>query len=394
MQTAQDTSRDTWRLNRPVSLAAAIAAAGVFAPFFTLRQHRLDAGQGYSIASGWPLLAVALVLLAILALACASNGTARLHRRYGCLVPGALLVILPWLIAGLEGSAILFEQNLDLGRIAPSTGFWLLSLAGVVIIGESFRDLSRWQRTTVTSGMVALLVILLQTGLLDDIAFVQEYLVRQDRFADEVFAHVRIAFMSVGMACVVGVPAGIVSYRHEGFRRPVFSVINGLQTIPSLALFGLMIAPLALLSQRFPVLRQLGIRGVGNTPAVIALFLYSLLPIVRNTYTSLSVMDRAVIDAGRGMGMTRGQLLRMVEVPISLPVILSGVRVASVQTIGNTTVAALIGAGGLGNFVFQGLGQAAPDLIVMGVIPIVVLAILVDRFFGLIITYIVPGNRT
>ncbi|HUX12686.1 MAG TPA: ABC transporter permease, partial [Spirochaetia bacterium] len=168
--------------------------------------------------------------------------------------------------------------------------------------------------------------------------------------------------------------------------------VNGIQTIPSLALFGIMIAPLAWLSREFPVLRQLGIQGIGNAPALIALTLYALLPITRNTYTSLSIIDRAVTDAATGMGMGRLQLLRFVEVPLSLPIILGGIRISAVQAVGNTAVAALIGAGGLGAFVFQGLGQAAPDLILLGVFPIILLAVLVDRLMKFLVDRLTPGG--
>jgi osmoprotectant transport system permease protein len=170
----------------------------------------------------------------------------------------------------------------------------------------------------------------------------------------------------------------------------VFVVVNGIQTIPSLALFGIMIAPLAILSRTFPVLRELGIQGIGNAPAIIAITLYALLPIVRNTYTSLSIIDRSVVDAGTGMGMGKFEMLRFVEVPLSLPIILGGIRISAVQAVGNTAVAALIGAGGLGAFVFQGLGQAAPDLILLGVFPIIVLAVAVDRIMKFLVEYLTP----
>ena len=191
---------------------------------------------------------------------------------------------------------------------------------------------------------------------------------------------------------MIGIPLGIWAFRSGRAEKPVFSVANGLQTIPSLALFGLLIAPLAFLSRQFPFLRSIGIRGVGNTPAIIALVLYGLLPVVRNTFIGLKSIDRGVVDAGRGMGMSRRELLLQVQVPIALPIILTGVRITAVQTIGNAAVAALIGARGLGNFVFQGLGQAAPDLIVLGVIPIVFLAVLVDRGMDAVIRAMNPDH--
>jgi osmoprotectant transport system permease protein len=129
----------------------------------------------------------------------------------------------------------------------------------------------------------------------------------------------------------------------------------------------------------------LGIRGVGATPAMIALIIYTLLPVIQNTYVSLRNLDPDVIDAGRGMGMGRMQVFRRIEVPLATPIVLEGLRIASVQSVGLTAVAALIGAGGLGAFVFQGLGQAAPDLIILGAIPIIVLALVVDALMRVVI---------
>jgi len=152
----------------------------------------------------------------------------------------------------------------------------------------------------------------------------------------------------------------------------------------------LLIAPLSYLSRSLPFLREIGITGVGWAPAMIALVLYSLLPIVRNTYSSLKVIPTDTVEAARAMGMSRIQVLGKVEIPISLPIVLAGVRTAAVQAVGNTTMAALIGAGGLGVFVFQGLGQAAMDLVLLGALPIVALALIVDSLMQLLIAILTP----
>jgi osmoprotectant transport system permease protein len=133
-------------------------------------------------------------------------------------------------------------------------------------------------------------------------------------------------------------------------------------------------APLAALAAAFPALAALGVSGIGAAPAVVALFLYSLLPIVGNVVVGLSRVSPAAVDAARGMGLTGGQVLRQVELPLALPTILTGIRIVLVQNIGLVTIAALIGGGGLGTFVFQGIGQTAIDLVLLGAIPTVVLA--------------------
>ncbi|MFW6368115.1 MAG: ABC transporter permease [Spirochaetota bacterium] len=377
-----------------------------------VKENRLVSGEPASLVSlSFPAFLVVVLLLVAMAVLSGvslkygtSNGTTG---RKGAgrpaaenpvpassmaLLPAVMLFCVIWLAVGVSGTALLEVQGFDRGRISPASGFWFLLLAVLIVLSHGMKSLRSTGTGSVLSlGLVAFVVIIFFAGVLDDIAFVQEYYTRESRFFTELAAHAGLAGSSVAAAVVVGIPIGILAFRFKRLERPLFSLVNGLQTIPSLALFGLMIAPLALLSQQYPILRSLGVRGVGNTPAFLALFLYALLPVVRNTYTSLSVLDPAVVDAGTGMGMTRKQLLWQVEFPISLPIILSGIRVSAVQTIGNTTVAALIGAGGLGNFVFQGLGQAAPDLIVMGVIPIILLAVLTDRVFQFILDNAVPG---
>jgi osmoprotectant transport system permease protein len=271
-------------------------------------------------------------------------------------------------------------------------GAWMMVLAGYVFVLFALEDgsMKKHEKALLSLGGAAVLLAFIAAGFLDGISVMREFYARSDRFLGELASHLLIAGTSVGAAVIIGIPLGVVAFRKRLAERPVFFAVNTVQTIPSLALFGLLIAPLAYLSRTFPLLRRIGISGVGAAPAFVALTLYSLLPIVRNTYTSLKVIDPGIPEAGKGMGMGRVQLLLRVEVPISLPIILSGIRVSLVQSIGNTTVAALIGAGGLGVFVFQGLGQAVPDLILLGVIPVICLAVITDRVMQAFIGLITP----
>jgi len=154
----------------------------------------------------------------------------------------------------------------------------------------------------------------------------------------------------------------------------VLGTLNVIQTIPAIALFGILMAPLGALAATVPLAAALGIRGIGAAPAAVALFLYSLLPIAANTVAGLKRVPQAAVEAARGMGMTNWQILTGIELVLALPVILTGIRIVLVQNIGMVTVAALIGGGGLGTFVFQGIGQTAIDLVLLGAIPIVALA--------------------
>ena len=155
------------------------------------------------------------------------------------------------------------------------------------------------------------------------------------------------------------------------------------------ALFSLNFGALQLPSSLGAPLSSLGVRGIGTAPALIALTLYAFLPIVRNSYVGIKEVPRAATEAGRGMGMSAAQILRRVELPLALPLMIEGVRASAVLTIGITTVAFLIGAGGLGTFIERGIGQQVPDLILLGALPIIVLALLADallRALGLLLT--------
>lgn len=166
-----------------------------------------------------------------------------------------------------------------------------------------------------------------------------------------------------------------------------------IQTIPSIALFGLLIAPLSGLAAAIPWLAELGIGGIGLAPAIIALVLYALLPLVRNVVAGLEAVPDSVVESAKGMGMTRQQLFFRVQMPIAMPLILSGVRIIAVQTVGLAVVAALIGAGGLGAIVFQGLLSSALDLVLLGVIPVIAMAVIVDSLFKFIVIFMDISRR-
>lgn len=181
--------------------------------------------------------------------------------------------------------------------------------------------------------------------------------------------HVVLVGVAMAVAVAIGIPLGIFLTRLPRLRRWVLGAANIIQTIPSLALFGFLI-PVPLLG------------GIGSRTAVVALVLYALLPIIRNTFAGIAGVDRAVVEAARGMGMTEGQLLWHVEIPLALSVILAGVRVATVISIGTATIAAAIGAGGLGTFIFRGVAMVNNNVILAGAIPAAVLAVLADLGLG------------
>ncbi|HVH87910.1 MAG TPA: ABC transporter permease [Terriglobales bacterium] len=181
--------------------------------------------------------------------------------------------------------------------------------------------------------------------------------------------HLWLVGMAIAIAIVIGVPLGILVSRTAWLRKPVLGGTNILQTIPSLALFGFLL-PAPWLGER------------ADRLAIVALVLYALLPIVRNTYTGILGIDRAVKVAALGMGMTEGELLIHIELPLSAPVILSGVRIATVTAVGVATIAAAIGAGGLGELIFRGVAMVNNRLILAGAIPAALLALIADLLLG------------
>ncbi|OUL26587.1 choline ABC transporter permease [Nostoc sp. T09] len=204
------------------------------------------------------------------------------------------------------------------------------------------------------------------------------------KYAPEIFQHtLEHLFMvgiAIGIAILIGIPLGILITRQTQLRQPILGIANILQTIPSLALFGLLIP--------VPI-----IGGIGVVPAIVALTLYSLLPIIRNTYTGITGVDPAIREAGRGMGMTDKQLLFQVEIPLAMGVILAGVRVATVIAIGIATIAAAIGAGGLGVFIFRGIAVVNNQLILAGAVPAAVIALIADLVIGWIEGKLQQGRK-
>lgn len=189
--------------------------------------------------------------------------------------------------------------------------------------------------------------------------------------------HVFLVFVAILVATAIGLPLGILITRKPGLSQTVLTFANIVQTIPSLAMFGFLIS--------VPLLG-----GIGKVPAMVALMLYSLLPIIRNTYTGITNVDPAVREAGRGMGMTDWQLLVQVEIPLALGVILAGIRVATVISVGIATIAAAIGAGGLGVFIFRGISMVNNDLILAGAVPAALMALLADFAIGWLENHITP----
>ena len=441
--------------------ALALVEVGVWRPGWLLfKANRLVLGETHPAFSLDPLAAGALLGLWLAAAAVA-------------LVPWRSR---PWLLALLASAAfvltLLFTggaaRELTLGapasaRVSLEGGVWLTLLATYVTLFGAVSEAPRRFRALLLAPALAVFIWLAFIGTFSELGIVRELVNQGGDFRAELARHLALSLTSLLIAMLIGLPAAIVAWRSTSVARWVLPGAGLVQTLPSLALFGLLVAPLAELGRSLTVgaallvvlagaiplvllmvmrrrrrlnaqraakspwqfvgtvlkvlpvapgallavllavvvngvlaalmgagsapptwpgwsepLSVLGVRGIGSAPALIALTLYALLPIVRNTFTGLSSVPDSAIEAGRGMGMSQWQLLRRVELPLAIPLIIEGLRAATVLTIGTTTVAYLIGAGGLGVFIQRGIDQVVPDLVLLGAVPIILLALLAD----------------
>ena len=353
-------------------LVAVLAVGGALLPFAMFRPTRIAAGEARSLLealpgiTGWILAAALLAgtVVALLKLQPAIRLTA------GIIVLALLLVAIGWAATSLT------PPDNTFARVGPGGGFWVWLLAFALLVTDALARLrlGPWMRIAMLLLVAAGFAVLLMSGVWKDLSILKEYNSRASAFWQEGRTHLGLAFGSVAIAAVVGIPLGILCYKVASLRAAVLNVLNIIQTIPSIALFGLLIAPLAWVAANVPGAREIGISGIGAAPAFVALFAYALLPVVSNTVVGLLGVSPPAVEAAKGMGMTAWQRLRGVELPLAFPVILTGLRIVLVQNIGLATIAALIGGGGFGVFVFQGIGQTAMDLVLLGAVPTVALA--------------------
>ncbi len=368
-----------------------VGLLSVIPGWLSLKPNRLASGASLNLWDG-PGRIAGIVIPGLWVL-CLLLSIVRKDRKAVILLGLALnlIIIGSFLWSGLAASRLL-ETEPAFSRVALGAGVWTTCLGAYISIFPCRQTLAGhfwWQSLVSYSGLVAIAVLLF-TGLLDHISLVVEFRQQQVQFLHQLGSHIILFSVSVALGIIIGIPLGILAERSQHAERPVFFITGTLQTLPSLALFGLLLAPLSALSYAFPVLRQWGISGIGTAPAMIALVIYSLLPIVRNTYVSLKQLDPAIINAGLGMGMSRSQLFFRIKTPLAAPLVIEGIRTASVQAVGNTAVAALIGAGGLGWFIFQGISQAVGDVVLVGALPIMGLALIVDIVMRRVIKIATP----
>ncbi|WP_404369183.1 ABC transporter permease [Marinobacter sp.] len=381
--------------NRVILALGALALALVWAlDFGSIQPNRIVPGIGHGLLSavGWTGAGLVTgVLVAAIGLSIAP-----LRRRYMLLLGlvGLSLAVMPLLLEVFAARHL--PEGSPYARSSIGAGFWcllfLLSLMLIEILGRL--RTRRWLHFLLLVVIGGSWVALFQSDGLESLSLMREFNARPDRFEKALWTHLALAFGAVAIAGGIAFALALKMIRSPGWQQPILGAVSFLQTIPSLAVFGLLIAPLSALSSAFPVLQDLGIRGIGWAPALLALIAYSLLPMVRNTFVAITGVPAYVVDAGRGMGMTERQLFFQVKLPLALPVMVEGVRITTIQAIGLTAVAALIGAGGFGGFIFQGLGQAAMDLVLLGALPTIALALLADMLLTMLAASLKPTPVT
>lgn len=354
--------------NGPRLVLAILVLACLAAPFAGHAPNRL--------LSGVPVATPHPYALAGLALALAAGAFARprpaIH--WGVLALAALGVVGAAEQAG-ELAAALARHGPPAARTLLGAGFWGLLFAFALIAVDAMQRLRARPQVVlaVAAAMPVALAALAWSGRFSALSLAQEAASHADSFAGAVSRHLALVGGTLVLSLLLGVPLGLAVQRGPGWRGPAFAILNIVQTVPSVALFGLLIAPLS----------AAGLSGIGVVPALIALVLYAMLPVVRAMVAGLDGVDAATLDAASGLGLSARQRLLLVELPLAAPALIAGLRIVTVQTIGLAVVAALIGAGGLGDFVFQGLGQYAEDLVLLGALPAIGLALAADLLLRL-----------
>jgi osmoprotectant transport system permease protein len=359
-----------------LALVGIVAALGL--AFVAHAPNRIVSGQPIALAEaaqGVGLLVLAPAVLIVVGAFLPQGRAAHI----AVLVAGAAFSVgLLWLAGAV--ATRLANPDVPSARTSLGAGFWVLAAIGWLAASDAARRLGGgpWPRLALGLATIGGVALLAAAGLLDELSLAKELATRSDVFLPAVARHVEIVGLALAPTLLVALPLGFWAFRRPRLRDPLFAALNVVQTIPSIALFGLLMVPLSRLAEVVPALAAHGVSGVGLAPAVIAITLYSLLPMARATTAGLAQVPAPVVEAARGIGFAPGQIFRSVELPLALPVILSGLRVTLVQAVGLAAVAALIGAGGLGAIMFQGLFSSALDLVLLGVIPIVLLAVVAD----------------
>ena len=350
-------------------------AAFLFMSMVVHKPNRISQGVAYSSFEFLGMTGFLILLLWLFLLMLAYNE--KKHQNHWIFTGTTLLAIS--LVWGLSSRTAGFTLDMPSARISLSSGFYVQVFCLYMLFSTYTQRIKtvRLIKWIGALSLIATLVYLMISGALDDLSLIKEYHIKKAQFYTNLRIHAMLTFGSVIAGAIIAVPLGFLAYSKKKLEGRIMVPLSVIETIPSLSLFGILLVPLSGLG-KFPFFKAIGVSGIGWAPAFIALTLYTLLPIGRNTLTGFYSVDNNVIEAAKGMGMNKIQVLSRIELPLAFPVIFTGIRIAFIQTIGGAVLAGLVGGGGMGNFVFLGLGEASPDLILLGVLPIVFFTVMID----------------
>lgn len=351
------------------------AAAFSFMNLLELKPNRISQGVKYSSFEFFGGLGVAIIICWLGLIALAFYGKRHKNLMVTIVTTGLLLLLL-WILQLKTGA---YTKGNSSARVSLSAGFYVQVFSIYMLFSSYAKGIKRyqWIKWIGYISIAGLVTFLLMTGAFDDLSLIKEYNTKKTQFADNLRTHALLTLGSVATGALIAIPLGFLAYSSKKLEDKIMIPLSIIETIPSLSLFGILLVPLAGLG-RLSFFDSIGVSGIGWAPAYVALTLYTLLPIGRNTLTGFYSVDKGAIEAAKGMGMSKGQIVQKIELPLAFPVIFTGIRIAFIQTIGGAVLAGLVGGGGLGTFVFLGLGEASPDLILLGVLPIVFFTVLLD----------------
>ena len=351
------------------------AAAFSFMNLLELKPNRISQGVKYSSFEFFGGLGVAIIICWLGLIALAFYGKKHKNLMVIIVTTGLLLLLL-WILQLKTGA---YTKGNSSARVSLSAGFYVQVFSIYMLFSSYAKGIKRyqWIKWIGYISIAGLVTFLLMTGAFDDLSLIKEYNTKKTQFADNLRIHALLTLGSVATGALIAIPLGFLAYSSKKLEDKIMIPLSIIETIPSLSLFGILLVPLAGLG-RLPFFDSIGVSGIGWAPAYVALTLYTLLPIGRNTLTGFYSVDKGAIEAAKGMGMSKGQIVQKIELPLAFPVIFTGIRIAFIQTIGGAVLAGLVGGGGLGTFVFLGLGEASPDLILLVVLPIVFFTVLLD----------------
>lgn len=363
---------------RTLGLAAGFVITLGLLPLFHLAPNRLVVGTPIMAQAALGFWAMPIAAAAVLGAGAFDLGRGRAATCLGLALTAAALVLFASALGSAAADLTAGQPSATRARLASGAWIGLMLLGGIVASGVA-------QLRAKSLGWLALAALFVAFALLawagrfDALSVTVEYRARSSAVHQGLVEHLALCLGSVALALV----ATVLLAASRPVRGLVDLAISGVQVVPAVALLGALVALVSSLLTAFPALRDLGLGALGPSPAILAVAAYLLLPLWRGLHAGLAAPDPATLDAATAIGLTPRQILFGVRLPLGAPILVGALRVACVQSIGLATLGALVGAGGLGAIVFDGMAQFAPDLILLGAIPVIALSLLADRSLSL-----------